>query len=71
MSRRASGLRPLRAFDEVDVTDLLGVLDGLATDASVAASGITTFVMLYCGLNWWTYRCARIAAEDDASDDDV
>ena len=78
---RASVRVPVRASVRVPVrvrpshlragADLIGILDGVATTAHVAASGVTAFVMVYCSMNWWTCVQERMAIEDSSDDDDA
>jgi hypothetical protein len=51
--------------------DLIGILDGVATTAHIAASGVTAFVMVYCSMNWWACVQERMAMEDSSDDDDA
>lgn len=41
----------------------------LANDMHPAAQCISAFVAIYCGLNWWTLRQARLRLEDDDDDE--
>lgn len=50
--------RPLKA-------SIVDQLNTVATNARVYATGITTFVMIYCTLNWASYFSRRKQYEEE------
>ena len=64
--RGAFGLR-----DPTDAEDDMALLKDMTYAAKLVSDGVCVFVLVFCGLNWLSYRRRRIESKKDGGGDDA